>query len=153
MDFGPNNPRPLKAVATTINLYNAYDIGTFKDIETCFVGMQAVDKLGENVKLYSPENCFFKHYLTTKNSNMTYGVINVEDRTVTFMGVPIDRVTQPSIMECSRFSINSYLMSLISSQNAEIVSNREDADVVLVMEKAAEKNEISLIDNNFCMDL
>lgn len=153
IDFGPNNPRPLKAVATTINLYNAYDIGTFKDIETCFVGMQAVDKLGENVKLYSPENCFFKHYLTTKNTNMTYGVINVEDRTVTFMGVPIDRVTQPSIIECSRFSINSYLRSLISSQNAEIVSNREDADVVLVMEKAADKNEISLIDNNFFMDL
>ena len=84
---------------------------------------------------------------------MTYGVINVEDRTVTFMGVPIDRVTQPSIMECSRFSIDSYLRSLISSQNAEIVSNREDADVVLVMEKAADKNEISLIDNNFFMDL
>ena len=69
------------------------------------------------------------------------------------MGVPIDRATQPSIMECSRFSIDSYLMSLISSQNAEIVSDREEADVVLVMEKAADKNEISLIDNNFFMDL
>lgn len=153
MDFGPNNPRPLKAVVTTINLYNAYDIGTFKDIETCFVGMQAVDKLGENVKLYSPENCFFKHYLTTKNTNMTYGVINVEDRTITFIGSPINEVTKPSIMECSKFSIRTYLMTLLSSQNAEIVSNREDADVVLVMEKAVDKNEISLIDNNFFMDL
>ena len=142
----------VKTYAMTVYYNNVSSLYAADNITTLMYNKGIsyfVDKLGENIKLYSPENCFFKHYLTTKNNNMTYGVINVEDRTVTFMGVPIDRVTQPSIMECSRFSINSYLMSLISSQNAEIVSNREEADVVLVMEKAAEKNEISLIDNNF----
>lgn len=158
IDFGPDNPRPLKAVAVTIDLFNKYEIGNFKDIETCLVGMQAVEKLGEHIALYSPENCFFKHYLTTDTNSITYGIIDIESRTVTFTGTPIcDAVnilkgfnTAP---KREKFSVLDYLFSLLNGQNAEVVDSREEADIVLVMEKATDKNEISLIDNNFFMDL
>ena len=158
IDFGPDNPRPLKAVAVTIDLFNKYEIGNFKDIETCLVGMQAVEKLGEHVALYSPENCFFKHYLTTDTNSMTYGIIDIESRTVTFTGTPICNAvnllksfnTKP---KREKFTIFDYLTSLLHGQNAEIVDSPERANVVLVMEKAVNKNEISLIDNNFFMDL
>lgn len=158
IDFGPDNPHPLKAVAAIIDLYNKDDIGTFKNIETCFVGMQAVEKLGENVTLYSPENCFFKHYLTTGTSSMTYGIIDIESRTITFTGAPISDAVKllesfESTPKREKFTIYDYLLSLTYGQNAEVVDSREEADVVLVMEKAVEKNEISLIDNNFFMDL
>ena len=153
IDFGPSNPRPLRTIAVTIDLYNKSDIGTFNDIETCFVGMQSVDNLGENVRLYSPENCFFKHYLTTKTNSMTYGIIDIESRTITFTGTSIDDAKNLASYKCSKFTIVDYLTSLLASQNAELVDNREASDIVLVMEKAVEKNEISLIDNNFFMDL
>lgn len=158
IDFGPDNPHPLKAVAAIIDLYNKDDIGTFKNIETCFVGMQAVEKLGENVALYSPENCFFKHYLTTDASSMTYGIIDIESRTITFTGAPISDAVKllesfESTPKREKFTIYDYLLSLARGQNAEVVDSRDEADVVLVMEKAVEKNEISLIDNNFFMDL
>ena len=63
-----------------------------------------------------------------------------------------------SIFSCgeyrtSKFSLGEYIDRLLYSQNCECVKTREEADVVLVMEKPMEENEISLIDNNFFMDL
>lgn len=155
-DSGDSNVR-VKKVLTEISLFNQYEIGTFKDIETCFVGMQAVKELGEDVKLYNPENCFFKHFLTTKCTKMFYGIVDLEKRTVTFLG-DLDMCGSHAESLLKRdtnegLSIKEYLEMFLSEQSAKIVRDREQADVVIVMEKPVEKNEISLIDNNFFMDL
>ena len=157
ISFSDKSVKKLKAIAPTINLFNHEDIGTFKDIETCFVGMQAVDMIGQEVKLYNPKNCFFTHYLTTENKSLTYGIIDLTTRSLIFLGDPkMDRAK--SIFSCgeyrtSKFSLGEYIDRLLYSQNCECVKTREEADVVLVMEKPMEENEISLIDNNFFMDL
>lgn len=155
-DSGDNNIH-VKKVLTEISLFNYCDIGTFKDVETCFVGMQAVKELGEEVKLYNPENCFFKHFLTTKCTQMFYGIVDLEKRTVTFLG-DLDMSTSHAGSLLKRDAINGlpikeYLEMFLSEHSAKIVKDREQADVVIVMEKPVEKNEISLIDNNFFMDL
>ena len=150
----------LRKVLTIIDLYNFSEINSFKKIETCFVGLQAVDKLGECVELYNPENCFFKHFLTSDAAHLMYGVIDIENKTITFLGsrseVPghmckceADKILSSNISE---FNLLEYLDTLIETQMATRVNTREEADIVLVMEKGVNENEISLIDNNFFMD-
>ena len=52
---------PLRNAEASIHLYSGKQ--SFGQIETCYVGMMAVKRFGEKVKLYDPKNCFFTHEL------------------------------------------------------------------------------------------
>ena len=161
MYFGDEyNKYDVDKVLATIDLYNHSDIGTFKDIETCYVGMMAIDQLGKEFAIYNPDNCFFTHYLTSNTAHMLYGLVDIKHRTITFLG----KSTAQRGFNCygtaceifdrdvSDFTLDEYLNILIESQGCTRVATREEADNIIVMEKATEPNEISLIDRNFFMD-
>ena len=46
-------------------------------------------------------------------------------------------------------NIMNYIDMLINSQEAEIVENKDEADIILKLDKAHDDNEISLIDSNY----
>lgn len=142
-------------------IINIYDIPsltkfTFKDIETCFVGIQAVNKMGEDIALYNPENCFFKHYLNGNSRCLTYGYLDLKNRTLVYLGEPCEYVDASKIsngeLKISSFTLDKYLDMLLRSAGCERVFSREDANFVFVMGKLNTNNEISLADNNFFMD-
>lgn len=144
----------LSRVAFNIHLYRGKP--GFGSIETCFAGLQAVDSMGENVKLYNPANCFYSTHLRSDCRNMAFGYVDVENRTLVFDGIPLEdapgewyRLEEHKV---GRMNIQRYLELLFEAQNCEIVSSEEEADVVLVVEKPMADHEISLIDNNYFMD-
>lgn len=139
-------------VSANIHLYSGKP--SFKDVDECFVGIMAVNKLGEDVKLYNPANCFFSHFLTSNTININYGYIDVQNRLLVFAGEGKDAFDWYSgASDISKgnhkFNLKLYLEMLASAQDATIVSNKEDADYVLVMEKPGSENELSILDENF----
>jgi hypothetical protein len=141
--------------AVSFNI-NVYDGPVFKDFDECFVGCMAVSNLNENVKLYNPKNCFFTHRLTSNSKFMHYGFLNVKDRNIIFDGKMAD--TNNSYYSNAgriqtEFTLEKYLNNLYSCQNVNIVDNPECADYTLIMGKPSNDKEISLIDNNFFMDI
>ena len=73
----------LSKVECNINVFTGEN---FADIDECFVGIMAVNSLGETVKLYDPKNCFFTHYLKGDIKTMEYGFIDVKSRSLVFFG-------------------------------------------------------------------
>ena len=140
------------AAHTSIKLYNASDIGTFKSIDECFVGAMAVSSVAESVNLYNPKNCFFTHYLTSNNVTMYYGYVDIKNRVIITRCKPDTDTYLNKMPIIPGFSLDTYLDMLLTEQGVTKVSNKEDADVILVMGKPSAENEISLIDNNFFMD-
>ena len=65
---------------------NSYTGQHFKDIDECYVGAIAVKKLGEDVKLYNPKNCFFTHNLRGDYRTINYGYIDCANRCIVFDG-------------------------------------------------------------------
>ena len=126
----------------------------FSDIKTCFVGMMAVDKLGESVSLYDPANCFFSNDIKNESTSINYGMVDVENRKMIYLGVDQDReaVYEPPKAYNNTYSLKEYITTLAKAQDAVIVDNKEDADVVLTLCKPASDKEISLIDNNYFYD-
>ena len=57
---------PLRNAEASIHLYSGKQ--SFGQIETCYVGMMAVKRFGEKVKLYDPKNCFFTHELRIRRT-------------------------------------------------------------------------------------
>ena len=143
----------LKRVNADIDIYSIgdYDIDrAMKNIETVFVGMMAVDKIGKDVKLYDPKNCFFTHYLKGDESKLNYGIIDLEHRVLIFKGIEKGYDLAYSLE--NKFNLKVYLEDLFAAQNVEIVDEKENADFVISMEKTKEENGISLIDQNFYLD-
>lgn len=141
-----------KATIASFNI-NVYCIDNgssqnFADIEECYVGCMGVNKLGENVALYNPANCFFTHYLTGKYKTINYGYVDVINRCLVFDGIPNTKGLYSVKERNNIFSLRRYVDILLQSQSAQLVENRDDADIVLVMGKPSKDNEISLIDNN-----
>lgn len=137
-------------VKANINIFSGK--ACFGEIDECYVGMMAVSKLGEKVKLYNPANCFFSHYLKGKNRFMTYGYIDVANRCLIFKGTEGENsYYEKSALPKTKFNLKQYLKVLLESQGAVEVQNREDADVALVMGKPSGDTEVSLIDENFFM--
>ena len=120
---------------------------SFKEIEECFVGMMAVNQLGEDVKLYNPKNCFFSHYLRSQLDYMNYGFIDVDKRLLIFGGK--NRIED---LYSSKFNLKVYVDLLCLAQGATMVSNREEAEIILSVDKREEKNSVSLLDNNFFVE-
>lgn len=120
---------------------------SFKEIEECFVGMMAVNQLGEDVKLYNPKNCFFSHYLRSQLDYMNYGFIDVDKRLLIFGGK--NRIED---LYSSKFNLKVYVDLLCLAQGAEKVSNKEEAEIILSVDKREEENSVSLLDNNFFVE-
>ena len=147
------NKCSANTVTFNINVFNG---PTFKDFDECFVGAMAVDKLNTNIKLYNPKNCFFNHRLTSNASFMHYGYLDVVNKCIIFDGDTAHRTstyyTEKDRLE-NKFNLSMYIKDLLDMQCSQIVDNVDEADVTLVMGKPTNDKEISLIDNNFFMDL
>ena len=147
---------PLSKVFANIHLYSGRP--SFRDVETCYVGMMAVpekDQNGQKSKLYSEANCFFKHNLRQNCETIQYGYIDVQNRCLIFDGVPKSWDNdwyKGAEHRPGKLSLRRYLELLCKAQNAVFCDSEEDAGAVLVMGKAEKENEISLIDANFFMD-
>ncbi len=141
----------LSKVGMNIHLYSGK--GAFKDIDTCFVGMMAVNKAGEKVKLYDPKNCMFSHNMKSPARHMGYGILDVKNRYMRYEGVPIEEYGRNKInMSDNKMSLQLYMDVLFNTQGVQVVENKEEADIVLTMGKSTEENGISLVDNNYFLD-
>lgn len=124
----------------------------FGCIDTCFVGMTAVNQIGESVELYDPKNCFFSHDLKSRERGLYYGHLDIENRILTVEVKPNGRNYRTAqTVDSSRYSLTCFLQDLAEAQGAEVVA-RDEADIVLVMGKPNAENEVSLIDSNFFCD-
>lgn len=140
------NSTEVECVSANINLYSGRPC--FSEIDTCFTGLMAVKNLNEDVKLYDAKSCFISHELTSKSRDIHYGLINIKDRFVRYVGtsgcyLEIDSMTTP-------FSLKEYLDVLFEAQGVTLVDSKEDADCVIGVAKG---NDLSLIDENFYLDL
>lgn len=137
----------------TFNIHS-FTEQTFKNIDEVFVGCMAVSKLNEDVKLYNPKNCFFTHYLTSNNTVMNYGYLDIENRYIVFDGTATNNYSWYSFKDRYNqlLNLDRYINMLLSTQNVTIVTNPEEADINLIMAKPNTDKDISLIDNNFFMD-
>ena len=144
---------PIDSVYANIHLYSGKP--EFSQVDTCFVGMMAVpngNNNGKTEELYNEANCFFKHNLRQKCATVNYGYIDVRNRCIIFDGAPREwEYNWYAGIEHRRgkLSLSRYLQFLFASQGAVICETEEDADVVLVMGKAAKEKEVSIIDTNF----
>ena len=147
---------PIDKVNANIHLFSGRP--NFKAVETCFVGMMAVperDSNGRESRLYCAANCFFQHNLRQMCATINYGYIDVQNRCLVFDGAP-------GSWDCDwyggvehrrgRLTLTRYLELLADAQEAKFCEKEEEADVILVMGKAENEKEISLIDVNFFMD-
>lgn len=143
---------PLRYVTLNVDLFSGQS--TFRNIDECFVGLMAVNRCSQNVKLYDPANCFFTHELKQETRFLNYGYIDVRNRFVRFVGKPFstDFASHPEQDPDTNFYIQKYLDILIKAQKASYVDSPEMADVILTVEKSAKPNAISLIDSNFFLD-
>ncbi len=139
---------PVREIAAKVNLFSGRD--TLRDVQTCYVGLMAVDRAGQNVKHYNPKNCFFTHTLTQKSRWLDYGFIDVENRFVRFVGQPAG--LRPEGCEGPMFSLRNYLDCLLAGQGAEETGSRAEADLILTMGKSERPDGLSLADHNFFLE-
>ena len=99
------------------------------------------------MKLYNPKNCFFIHHLRQPLRNLKYGKIDVERRLLVFNGK--DKVSR---LEQSKFNLEAYVDMLCMSQGCERVQSKDEADVILTVEKTEGDKNVSLLDNNFFIE-
>ena len=150
---------PLLRAQTRIDLFNGKE--SFKEIDTCYVGMMAVKKLGAKVKLYDPKNCFFTHELKSDSIELQYGYVDVPGRRLYFVGKEPEilpeycrpfEASQQDRSGGSRLTMDKYLSMLFEAQEVTAVSSPQEADIILTMEKSAEEKGVSLVDRNFYLD-
>ena len=155
IDIDLNKAEDIDKVFTNINVYTISDSrpNTFKNIEECYVGCMAVHKTGEEVKLYNPKNCFFTHFLKGDYQTINYGFIDIPNRCIVFDGKSNTGYYSSQVHRYTAFSLETFINTLCITQNVERVNTAEEADYILIMAKPQNDKEISLIDNNFFMDI
>ena len=138
---------------------NCYTRNTFDSIDEVLVGIMGLSEMGTDVdvELYNPANCFFSHKLKSNSVKIFYGFLDLVNREITFVGDTSQEQTSAFYAQIDdeklpKFSLRNYLDCLLSAQNCEIV-DKESADVILRLDKGTNDKEISLIDENFWMDL
>ena len=150
---------PLLRVQTRIHIYNGKN--SFKEIDTCYVGMMAVKKLGAKVKLYDPKNCFFTHELKSGSNELQYGYVDVPCRRLCFVGKEPEilpeycrpfEVSHNDRPEGHRLTMDKYLSMLFEAQEVAPAASPEEADMILTMEKPVEEKGVSLVDRNFYLE-
>lgn len=128
----------------------------FKDITNFLVAVTAVSKLGleDDRKLYNKANAYFAHELRSQQVKIDYGFINVPHRYIKFIGKDNGtsfRDDYSSYHDEVPYSLNDYLNDLLEAQGCERVS-RDQAEVILRLDKPQSDNEYSLLDNNYFVD-
>ncbi len=150
---------PLLRAQTRIHIYSGKE--SFKKIDTCYVGMMAVKRLGARVKLYDPKNCFFTHELRSDARELHYGYVNIPERRLYFVGrypeTPAEycRPFEAALKEgesAHRLTMDQYLSMLLTAQEVTTAATPEEADIILTMEKSAEEKGVSLVDRNFYLE-
>ena len=141
---------PIREISANIHLYGGKS--GFPEVETCYVGMMAVDQLGQEVKHYNPKNCFFTHTLTQNLRSMFYGFVDVQNRCVRFVGKPNEGRWDSIPMLDEQFSFQDYLDCLLDAQQVQLVESEAEADLVLTMGKGLQSNAVSLVDHNFFLE-
>ena len=144
---------PLQEIYANINLFSGKQC--LKNVKTCYVGMMAVNQIGQKVRHYNPQNCFFTHTMNQKVRTLFYGYIDVQNRFVRFVGQPNTNAWsgRPDIESAGAlFPLRSYLNCILEGQGAQEVSSPEEADVILTMGRSLDEKGISLIDNNFFLE-
>ena len=144
--------RNLRYITLNVDLFDGHN--GFRDIDECFVGLMAVKKYKENVRLYDPANCFFTHDLMQDTRFLNYGYIDVLNRYVRFVGKPFTRdfASHLDRDHDASFYVQEYLDILFKAQGAVPVQTQEEADLVLTVGKSTIPGAVSLIDNNFFLD-
>lgn len=142
----------VNEVQLNVNLFSGDSL--FSNIQTCFIGMMAVNKTGTDVKLYNPENCFFVNDIRSMTRTLHYGYVNIPGRYLCLDGTPtrlqwMDGVYTVTEHRVSKLTVRKYLEILLECQGAVLVSDRADCDVELVMEKPEKDNQVSVIDSDF----
>ena len=122
----------------------------FSNIRNCRIGITVVSEEGidDDVMLYSPKNCLFSHTLDMDCTTLHYGFVDLKQAAVFYLGQEREFT---GIRETS-FSLREYLNILAEAQEAEIVPDVEEADVVLTLTKAVSPKDICLIDMNYFAD-
>ena len=144
---------PVQEIYANVDLFSGHTF--LKNVETCYVGLMAVDSIGQDVKHYNPKNCFFTHKLTQKTRSLYYGYIDVQNRYIRFVGQPdyAGWCSRPVIESSDTlFSLGEYLSCVLEGQEARAVTDPKDADVILTMGKCMDDKGISLVDNNFFLE-
>ncbi len=156
IDIDLENAHDVRMISAVLHLYDGKP--SFKMVDTCFAGLLAVKKLGENVKLYNPANCFFSHEIRSDLVEMRYAVVDVENRMVMFTGnTMISRKMQhefasvilPYSLYRPTLSLDRYTDLLLKWQGAEKVSTKEEADIVLTLEKTTDEKGVALIEHDY----
>lgn len=144
---------PMQQIYANVDLFSGKPC--FRDVQTCYVGMMAVDRIGADVKHYNPANCFFTHELRQQTDGLYYGYVDVRSRFVRFVGQPCSytqserfHTLQPGEM----LSLQDYLNLVLEAQGATPVPSAEEADVVLTMGKSTLEKGVSLVDHNFFLE-
>lgn len=146
----------INDVNVDIDLY--YGKNSFKAIQTCYVGMMGVSQLGEKVKLYNPANCFFTHELRSSDIYIRYGFVDVQNRLLYFLGKSsfYDYKSLPDEAPYTKqnpsLSLEAFLQILLQNQKSVLVSDPDQADIILTIGKSADERAIDLIDRNFYLE-
>ena len=137
-------------------LLTSYTRQKFKYIRNLAVGILPVSKLGmrNNKELFSPWNCLLLHRLDYDARRINYGTVDVRNRILYFDGILGDEAVPKVRTESTDigFSLKDYVELLTEAQNATVVENREDAEVVLTFSKPNDDREICIIDENYFAD-
>ena len=147
---------PLRNAEASIHLYSGKQ--SFGQIETCYVGMMAVKRFGEKVKLYDPKNCFFTHELRSGETRLNYGYVDVKKRLLFFMGRAPEKASRFAMPKgmyretAPTLSLKRYLDLLVEAQGAAYADSAEEADLILTIGKPEEERAVSLVDRNFFLE-
>ena len=147
---------PLRNAEASIHLYSGKQ--SFGQIETCYVGMMAVKRFKEKVKLYDPKNCFFTHELRSGETRLTYGYVDVKKRLLFFTGRAPEKVSRFAMPKgmyretAPTLSLKRYLDLLVEAQGAAYADSAEEADLILTIGKPEEERAVSLVDRNFFLE-
>ncbi len=150
IDVDLNNPKAPDYV--TFNIHDYHSNGCrFNDIQTCFCGLMAVNELGEEVALYQPQNCFYSHDLTGADTrDIAYGFLDVRKRVLVFVG-EFNRYLRANEYNPTTFGLGAYLRILLKAQEAEIVTEKEQADLVLSVER--KEGTVNMVEHNYWLDV
>lgn len=129
----------VKEVFNQINIYSG--ARDFKSIDTIFTGMMAVDSIEKNTSIYNSDNVFFRHDLNSSQKFMPYAYIHIPDRYLRLRG---KKDVQTSFM------LSDFLSLLYATQDVGLVSTKEEADIILTLDKPYDEEKgVSLLDNHF----
>lgn len=152
IDMNLDSAREQKVEFVQFNI-NSYTQIPFKEIDTVFTGLMALSEMGAKVDLFDPKNVLFRHDLEYKAMAIDYGVVDIKNNVMYINGTPsqnyndTNAVGKPTV----KLSILTYVSLLILTQGGTIVSNKDEADLILGLAKSDEENYVSLLDENYFM--